>query len=213
MVDMPEPIPPRRNTYDPATGTIELGMGADWEVSLWHLNKPGHEVHHGLIIGPPGIGKTTTLQIIAIQALQAERFVLWTVDTRPPYDLTKPLLPAIDWAAATNEEARLIFEAAQNAVIHRNEHGGYGSPSRDKPAILILVDNCESVFNDTQIAESADYIASNGGTAGIGLVVTAEGPDLNRFGGIPKLRSNLKKQNAIAMGTDGLLILEQLKRD
>jgi hypothetical protein len=61
-------------SYDPATGRFATGTGMDGPL-YWQLNTPGIGVENGLIAGPPDIGKTNNLLVLAVEALSSQIFV------------------------------------------------------------------------------------------------------------------------------------------
>lgn len=56
------------STYDPATGTIEIGRFGDSQPSHWRLHAPRSGMWGGMIIGLSGTGKSGDINVIACEA-------------------------------------------------------------------------------------------------------------------------------------------------
>ena len=198
-------------SYDPATGRFRIGVGPRDEPITWRLNTPGVGVEHGLILGGPETGKTNTVRILNVEAIQTGRFLIWPADPTGRHNLRSVWAPAADWIADTPAETVSMLTVANRIITKRLEHGGYTDPTPDKPGILITIDESQAVFaGDPDATALAQRIAAAGGPAGVALVVTARGVDLAYYGGSRALRTALARTNRYACGPDGLDLLAKL---
>jgi hypothetical protein len=208
---VPADLPYKGPTYDPATGRFRAGEGANGHVGYWELNTPGEKVCNGLIAGPAQIGKSSVLRLVLVEAIQAERFVLWTADPSGRGELPGPVEPAVKQSAGTPKETKTMLEAALAVIDNRAKTGGFTDPSTERPGLLIAIENFHSlVADDLQAAELAERVATTGGPAGVGLVVTVPDVDLAHFGGSKALRDALAAGNAFPMGPDALRMAREL---
>jgi hypothetical protein len=198
-------------SYDPATGRFRIGVGPHDEPITWRLNTPGGGVEHGLILGGPDTGKTNTLRILNVEALQTDRFLIYPADPTGRHNLPAVWAPAADRIAQTPAETVSMLTVANQIITTRLAHGGYTDPTPDKPAILITIDEAQHVFAGNPDATAlAERIATTGGPAGVGLVVTTRGGDLAYYGASRTLRAALARTNRYACGPDGLDLLAKL---
>jgi hypothetical protein len=200
---IPDEAPFEKLTYDPATGQFEIGIGPGNKRSHWRLNTLGEGVHHGLIAGPEGIGKTNGLRLVMLEAICSGRFHVWPADPSGRHDLSWAE-QAAHWIARDQAEAMRMLRAAARVIVKRREVGGYEDPSPEKPGILIAIDECQHIFaGNREATKLGELIVTEGGPAGVGLVVTARGTDLAYFGGSVTLRSGLVSGNLAGMGIGG----------
>ena len=198
-------------TYDPATGRFRIGVGAGGAASTWQLNTPRVGVEHGLILGGPDTGKTNTLRVLNVEAIQTGRFAIWPADPTGRHDLPSIWAPVTDRIATTRAETVDLLAAADDLITDRLEEGGYTDPTSDRPAILLTIDEAPHVLaGDRHATGLAERIATRGGPAGVGLVVTSRGADLAYFGGSPLLRAALARTNRYAFGPNALDLLATL---
>lgn len=200
----PEPLVHTGPSYDLETGLFEIARGADGSTAHWRLNTPGVGVEHGLIAGPPRIGKSNALRLVVTEARQSGLFVLWLTDPSGRRQLADLPMASTNKRAETPKDTVKLLRAACRIIERRLDLGGYAEPTRDRPAILLAVENCESLFaDDLEATALAERIVTRGGPAGVSLVVTAPGTDLAHFGGNAALRRGLAAVNALPMGPDG----------
>ena len=206
-----ETIPYAGPSYDSATGRFRMGVGPHDEPVIWRLNTPGVGVEPGLILGGPDTGKTNTIRILNLEAVQTGRFLIWPADPTGRHDLPSVWAPAADWIAGTPAETVSMLTVANRIITTRLEHGGYTDPTSDKPGVLISIDEGQHVFaGNPEATALAERIATTGGPAGVALVVSSRGADLAYFGGSSTLRTALARTNQYATGPDGLNLLAKL---
>ena len=206
-------------TYDPATGRFEMGVGADGAATLWQLNTPGVGVDNGLILGGPGTGKTNTLRVLNAEAVQTGRFRIWPADPTGRHDLPSVWAPIADRLATTPADTLALLAAADQLITERLNPsrpatagpGRYTDPTPERPGILLTIDDAAAVLaGDRDATTLAERVATRGGPAGVGLVVTSRGADPAYFGGSTRLRAALAATNRYAFGPNGLDLLATL---
>ena len=188
-------------SYDPATGRFEFGLGPGGVPMHWKLHTPGEGVHHGLIVGEEGMGKTSALRLVMVETMCSGRFVVWPADPSGRHDLSWAEDGLADWIARDPAETVKMLRAAADIIPARRKAGAYSDPLPEKPGILIAIDECEHVFAGNKEATSlGELIVTEGASAGVALVATARGASLAYFGGSARLRSGLASGNC--MGND-----------
>jgi len=189
-------------SYDAATGRIEIARGPENEPQMWQLHTPGVGVEHGLILGGLQLGKTSLLRVLNLEAVCSGRFVIWPADPTGRHDLPKVWTKVADCIPQTPAETVKMLTAANAAIQARLDNDGYADPSPDRPGILITIDECQHVFaGNPEATALAERIVTDGGPAGVGLVVTSRGADLAYFGGSRLLLAGLGRRNRLAFGT------------
>lgn len=208
-------------TYEPATGLFRMGVGADDAPIWWQLNTPGVGVANGLILGGPGTGKTNTLRVLNAEAVQTGRFLIWPADPTGRHDLPPLWAPIADRLATTPADTLALLAAADQLITDRltptgigpagPAPGTYSDPTPEHPGILLTIDEAPHVLAGNQHAtELAERVATHGGPAGVGLVITSRGADPAYFGGNTRLRTALAATNRYAFGPNGLDLLAAL---
>ena len=105
-------------TYNPATGRFELGTGAGGVRMHWRLHTPGQAVHHGLIIGGQGLGKSNALRLILIEAMCSGRYIVWPADPAGTNNLDWAMHKD-RWVATDVAETVRMLKAANQAIDAR----------------------------------------------------------------------------------------------
>ena len=208
-------------TYDPATGRFQMGVGADGDPLWWQLNTPGVGVANGLILGGPGTGKSNTLKVLNAEAVQTGRFLIWPADPTGRHDLPPLWAPIADRLATTPADTLALLAAADQLITDRltpshaattgPARGNYTDPTAEHPGVLLTIDEAADVLAGNRHAtELAERVATRGGPAGVGLVVTSRGADAAYFGGSTRLRAALAATNRYAFGPNSLDLLAAL---
>jgi hypothetical protein len=204
---IPDEVKFERPSYDPGTGRFEFGVGPGGVPLHWRLHTPGEGVHHGLIIGEEGSGKTSALRLVMIEAMCSGRFAVWPADPGGRHDLSWAD-GAVDLIARNPAETVRMLRDAADIIPARMKAGGYSYLRPDKPGILIAIDECEHVFAGNKEATSlGELIVTEGGPAGVALVATARGGSLAYFGGSARLRSGLANGNCVGSDSATLEII------
>lgn len=153
-----------------------------------------------VLVGQTDSGKSNTLNVITHRVAQCTDAVVWAIDVSGQGRFPAPWvrawaegrapLPVIDWAAATEDEARLLVAAAINVINGRsaayrqlmfeaNEDKIPVSPQL--PQIIILVDEFADLPRD--IKDALETISNTGRGAAVRVVscvLRAIGQDISR---------------------------------
>jgi hypothetical protein len=203
VMALPDKVSYPGPSYDPGTGRFHMGVSEDERHPTWRLNTPSEGVHHGLIVGGPGTGKSSLLRILMVEAITSRRFGLWAADPTGRHDLKAWLSAVAGRLAESRAETVELLEAASRIIAERTKDGGYTDPSSETPGILIVVEDCGQVFTANRHATRvAEQVVAQGGPVGVGLVVTTRSTDLAYFGGSGLLRAGLAEGNLAAFGSD-----------
>jgi hypothetical protein len=200
--DLPDKVDHPGPSYNPATGTFQLGVSTDGAVP-WHLHKPGRGVQHGLIAGPSHLGKTNTCKLIAAETMGSGLFVVMIAEPAGPGPLAE-IFANIAHSTADDIPGTIeLLQAAGRIVDERTKAGGYTDPTIDRPGILLIIDDAHVVLHDPDTAQLANHIADAGGPAGVGLVLASKSLDPADYAHNTELMSRLSKVNSmVATATD-----------
>ncbi|MFI1157356.1 hypothetical protein [Streptomyces sioyaensis] len=196
--------------YDPETGKVSTGEYRTGEQVWVPLHRPGVGVSHGVIAGGKGIGKSNTLLIILLGALTSGKYLLWLMDWAPEQKHFGSLkkADAIDWYSGANLERSLnILRAGVRVLEVRAEEGGYRDPVREKPAILIGIEEAHLLFDRSDEAISLCMrILRAGANGGVSVFLTVPDVSPESFGGSLELRDEATSERNISffMGSNGL---------
>lgn len=171
-------------SYDPATGTFQLGLGPDGPMRQ-ALNTPGVGVHSGLLVGPPECGKTNALRITYIEALYADVFYPLLADPLARNGHGQAIgskLPE-EMFTDTWDGTVQFLEALAHMVDYRARTGGFTNPTKEAPGVLLFLEDADKVFTDARLADLAFHSVTVGESAGVGIIATAEKIDLECFSG------------------------------
>lgn len=191
--------------YDPATGTIRMGLFADGESDpLWRLYTE-NSMWGGVIIGGPGSGKSRLTEELAISAQDSGCTTIFYGD--PQEGASSPAL-----AEHANYVARGVpaivkmlrgleritkWRAKENAVAGLE---GF-TPSPERPGILVILDECHRVFANEEARILAEWIAREGRKVGVAIICASQYPGLITFGNSEALRSAIMIGNAVVLRT------------
>lgn len=199
-------------TYNPVTGQFVMGQAADGPIH-WTLHKPGHQVEHGLIAGPPEIGKTNVLAMVLVEALQSDRFVILPADPLDRNEICDTFGPAADRCARTVAETVTLLDAVASLIEHRRADAArYRDPTTDARGVLVAIDDADAVLRDQRAAGLAEQITTRGGPVGVGLVISTSSVDPSDFAGNTTLLRNLAATNAVLMGQEHFEFIYELKK-
>jgi hypothetical protein len=210
--ELPEKIPYRGPSYDASTGRFAMGEIAGGGQAYWTLNQPGVGMANGLIVGPPEIGKTSSLRLVLMEAVQEPKFVIWLADPTGRHfgeDAWKKVDAKI---ARDPKQVRDLLREAVRVIDSRQKHGRFPDPTPQRPGIVFALEEAhELLADDLEATQLAERIATEGGAVSVALVVTAPSTDLENFGGSLALRSALAAVNAFPMGPNGPYMLDELR--
>lgn len=192
-------------------GFIELGPYADGQSpgASYALYGP-NSMYGGYVLGGTGSGKSRLTEGVAIAAMSpaAPPTVVIYLDGQSG-DSSPTLWQHALWSggpdrAVTIAKALLRLMRYRGAYLQwrRRKGGGGGfAPTADFPGVLVVVDECHSIFD--QAGELFAQLARQGRKNGIGILAASQVVTLDAFGtGGDALRSSLVAGNGIGLKTD-----------
>jgi hypothetical protein len=169
-------------------------------------------MENGLILGPAGIGKSSTLRIVLVEATLQPKFSLWLADPTNRHGFEGTFGGAADKIAPNTREILAVLREAVHMTDSRLKRGRFPDPSTERRGVLIALEECQEVFADNlEATHLAERIVVDGGPVSVALVATAPDTDLAYYGGSVVLRTGLAKTNAFAMGPNGPYMLKALQ--
>ncbi|MEN3308829.1 MAG: hypothetical protein V7603_5031 [Micromonosporaceae bacterium] len=209
--------------YDPATGTVALGPYIDGEgVGRWRMYCD-NGLMGGFLCGATRTGKSRIFDSVALSAAATGFSVVWFGD--PQQGASSPMLARhADYVARDIPAIRRMLalailvkelRQAENALEDRE---GF-VPSKDRPGLLIFIDECHRAFADPQIQYMATELAREGGKCGVAIVAASQVATLDTFGkgerakDADALRSSLCAGNLVVLYTKSTNAKEVLKID
>lgn len=198
-------------SYDEATGTVALGPFIDGDgVGRWRMYS-SNRLWGGFLCGATGSGKSRVFDSLALAAAATGFTCVWFGD--PQQGASSPMLAKhADYVARDIPAIRQMLtlamlvkelRQAENALEDRE---GF-VPSKDRPGLLIFIDECHRAFADPAIQYMATELAREGGKCGVNIVAASQVATLDTFGkgerakDADALRSNLCAGNLVVMYT------------
>lgn len=192
-------------------GMIELGPYADGQSpgAAYALYGP-NSMFGGYVLGGTGSGKSRLTEEVAVTALSPEAppTVVIYLDGQSG-DSSASLWQHALWRGGPDKavpiaKALLRYMRYRGAYLQwrRRKHGGGGfTPTEDMPGVLVVVDECHSIFD--QAGQLYAQLARQGRKNGFGILAASQVVTLDAFGtGGDALRSSLVAGNGIGLKTD-----------
>lgn len=197
---------PTYRTGPKGVGRIGLGPYADgrgWaEYELFKENS----MRSGVIIGSTGGGKSALLNGLVASARASDMIIVLYLD--PKGDSSPELARAATVSLLgldRAEEFTRAVEALLRGRYYENAANGWSgfTPSRDRPGYLIVIDECDMLFERPTMAHRWGVIAKTGRSKGAGLLLATQYAGQKAFGGASgeMLRSNVAAGNVVLMRT------------
>jgi hypothetical protein len=200
-------------------GRIELGPYVDGEgAGCWRLYT-ADSMWGGFIVGGIGSGKSRTMDAVSLASAATGTTTVWYADGQD--GASSPGLAGwYDWFATGVLGIALMLEAACRVLDFRQDEnlveGWQGfTPARQRPGLLILIDECHTPLAVPEIQQMVGRLAREGRKCGIALILADQLPTLNVFGPTTTdagnairssiLQGNLAALNTTYNGTAGLL--------
>jgi hypothetical protein len=134
-----------------------IGTAQDMFMSFW---RPNHGAVDGLGVGAKGGGKSNYAEVTAAYAVRAPDCLPWIVDFKPGAQQWKAWADMVDWFATSAEEFDRMIMALKLIIEDRGRQSGrIFKPSRQKPLILLLLDEASLAFLEELVADGDDYDA------------------------------------------------------
>lgn len=155
----------------------------------------------GFVGGTSGAGKSALIDAMAISFLDTGLVSLFYID--PQDGGSSPgLFECAEWSVGSDPaqqedvllglESLVRFRAMENSV--RLNVSGF-TPSIQRPAILLIIDECHMVFN-TANAMRWGLVARVGRKVGVNILAASQIYGLDSFGGEDSLRQSLETANS-----------------
>lgn len=169
------------------------------------------------VLGMTRWGKSNWLSAFLATVSQCDDALPWLIDMKGGR-ATRPWLPALDWAAVTIDEARLLLGCALAEIQARAEDAESETeqlePTPEVPALFVIIDETHEVTSlpvgDTECAVQLSRVVSLGnGLAVYGVVATQYG-SLDESVRFAQTRANLDGRVCfhVASSRDGQFALE-----
>lgn len=195
---------------------VEIGPYTDGEdVEKWHLFEP-NSVVGGFVLGGKGSGKSRLIELIAI-ALRKLGVEIWYLD--PQNGASSPaLIETADWPMKGMHKGATLFgnvldlltaledvttmRGAENTDVLKVD--GF-THTRERPAIVVIVDECHVVFNEKN-PETGNTFGHDFGEldrimrkCGLALIGASQTYTMDTFGHSAALRSGMVGGNCVIM--------------
>ncbi len=173
-----------------------------------------------LVVGLRGSGKSNLINVLIAQLSRCADTVIFMIDLkggRTALPWLRPWLggraarPVIDWVATTREEAERMLRAVLRGIDARAHSGAGGekiTPSRDLPAVILIVEEVAVIFGMNGGPRTSLEGTTNATLAGLGTQVTQLGRSeaidpvlVTQRGAVTMIGSaDLKSQCALRIG-------------
>jgi FtsK/SpoIIIE family/IclR helix-turn-helix domain len=170
---------------------------------------------HAIFGGSTGTGKSGGLNVLMANLTACADVVIWAIDLKKGMEL-KPWAPCIGRLATTPEQAAALLHDAVAILQARAEllaatGRRVWGPSRDMPALVIIIDEYAELADDAQDAMGyADSIARLGRAVAVTLVAATQRPTQKAMGqGAVRSQMNLRICFRVRERRDVDLILGQ----
>ncbi|MFF7251301.1 hypothetical protein ACFZBU_46490 [Embleya sp. NPDC008237] len=198
-------------SYDPATGLFAAGLGMDGP-TYWRLTVPGGGAANGLIAMPAGMGKTSMLRLIVLEALCSGAFRYLLIAPRGREGLIEVLGERAEFVADTPGRAvDLLARTARVVDVRLARAERHRVVDREHVGLLLAIDDGEDVLGDPAAAAAAAHVAIHGPGVGVGLVVASSSLAAGGFGGRRDLVVALGRSNAMVHTSEDLDELRRLQ--
>lgn len=207
-------------TLNVDTGQFEIGVHADGKSALWRLWTPGSGVHHGMVAGTTGAGKSGLLMNICAEIRDSGRALLLLADPENGESVRDWQLGAHCFAG-TIPRIRRMLQGAERIMHARkrrrskevwvDENGntrrgrGYFDPTPEDPAVYVVIDEAPDVLADPECKRIIASIGKKGRKHGVGVIIFIQIPSLAELGGDLAVRSMLSSTNIVIFRTSDTL--------
>lgn len=210
-IKVSQPYPGPQWEYDPASrvGNAFLGPYADGEGrGRWKVFTK-NSMWGGVVIGGAGSGKSRLLEGL-VCSMRASGLVTTFYCDPQGGTSSDALASTAHWAARGNDQIMAVLRGVYRLLKWRgieNSARGRGgfTPSRARPGIAVVIDECHMIFGDPRYGAEATYIAEQvariGRKLGMVLILASQEGDQPTFGGNASLRANVRMGNTVVLRT------------
>lgn len=189
-------IHPGTSTYDPETGEIRAGESAEGTSYTIRLHDPlTGNVDSSVIFGDAKSGRSNQLRVMLFEAMVTGLFTVSLADVaatgehRAQLGSGRAPEPVVEGFGNSIK----LLDSVCRIIDSRTTAQSYGKPSCELPSILIGVDDGDALLHDERGASFIEYILTEGGPAGVGIVLVVG--DIIAFESNDKLMRNLMNSN------------------
>jgi S-DNA-T family DNA segregation ATPase FtsK/SpoIIIE len=190
------------STHASAGATLRVLIGRD-ELTLKPVSIDlRDDGPHFVVAGPPQSGKTTTLyswMLALAETLPPETVQFVLFDTfRKSLAVLGDLPHTLHWAASEEQQWRVLKEV-RDMLEQRRSRGG---AERHRPALVLVVDDCELLGND-ELERQLAQLAQKDYPLGLHVVLAGSAAEMRYGGGMTRqIRSN---RSGLLVGSNNLL--------
>jgi hypothetical protein len=170
-----EPIPhPGKSTYDPATGTISVGISLDGTPQTMPLHDPETgTVNSVMIFGDPKSGKSNALRLMIAEAFGSGRFIVLPSDPSGRNGFADLWNGAAyeDHHIATDVDGTLRNLTMTRQIIEDRLSAGDEWQKKQPPGVLVAIDDADTVLQHSLGSRLVTDILDRGGNVGVGLLI------------------------------------------
>lgn len=207
-------------TLNQETGEVRIGWHADGEPAMWRLWTPGSGVCHGMVAGTTGSGKSGLLRILCTEIRHSGVAQLMLADpeggeSAPDWvdgahcfaggiPRIRRMLQGVERVMKARKRRRARHRWIDDQGRTRRGHGAF-TPTKDEPAIYVVIDEAPDVLADPECRRIIDLIGKKGRKWGIAAIIFVQVPSLSELGGALTVRSMLSSTNIVIFRTSDSL--------
>ncbi|MGI5122833.1 hypothetical protein ACQEU5_25280 [Marinactinospora thermotolerans] len=204
QISQPVPLEAGRLVIDGDEVRIRMGRYADGDGDALYKMYTTDSMWSGFVAGSTGSGKSGLIDALALGAWEHGATIVIYLD--PKNGGSSPrIFDRAHWAIPNDPptwDALLaglieLVEARGLENSARLKTSGF-APSRERPGVLVIVDECHAVIN-AQNAYLWGRVAREGRAAGVALIMASQIYSLDSFGGDDAVRANVTAGNTIAL--------------
>lgn len=202
--------------YEPTPGRthkdpIRLGRGMFGDALEVDMNQ-----NHTLVAGTSKYGKSNIMKLIAFRLAEAGA-VLYGVDMKPNAIEFTPLKPILQDLAQTPSQTRVLFVwltkemHERGAIINHSDIKEWDPAVHGRPVIYVLIDEHKILISlgdaeakqtgEVKISKLVEDLLAQARGFGIHLVIAAQQPDKDVWGGKTSAKGNITNAISVRMGS------------
>jgi hypothetical protein len=203
-ISQPVPLEAGRLVIDGADVRVRMGRYADGDGDALYRLYTTDSMWSGFVAGSTGSGKSGLIDGLALGAWEHGATLVIYLD--PKNGGSSPrIFDRAHWAIPNDPPTwDLLLEGLIELVEARGlensarlKTSGF-TPSRERPGVLVIVDECHAVVN-TKNAFLWGRVAREGRAAGVSLIMASQIYGLDSFGGDDAVRANITAGNTVSL--------------